>query len=248
MHYLPVGCSGDGLFDIYSFDTPASACEVDQDVFALIDQAVRNRLKVSMVYKSSSRQAVTERIVHPYQLHYDQGGGTWYLIGFCEYRNDVRTFAICRIQRLSITDEHFSVPASFSIDHYLEQTFHLTSGSAVYDVAIQFTPYQSQWIREHRWHPSQHIDEHEDGSLTLRMKVSALDAVRRWVMQYGAEAEVLEPEELRDMVCLEVREMGERYGIEMSQCLVGVVSPVGGRHISPEQVLNNSRAKNRIDF
>ncbi|NTV06820.1 MAG: WYL domain-containing protein, partial [Chlorobiaceae bacterium] len=39
-----------------------------------------------------------------------------------------------------------------------------------------------------------------------------LDAVKRWIMHYGAQAEVLEPKELRDMVRLEVREMGEVYG------------------------------------
>ncbi|NTV32371.1 MAG: WYL domain-containing protein, partial [Deltaproteobacteria bacterium] len=59
---------------------------------------------------------------------------------------------------------------------------------------------------------SQQIGDHEDGSLTLRLKVSALDAVKRWVMRYGAQAEVLEPPELREMIMQEVREMGEIYG------------------------------------
>lgn len=212
MHSLQVSCSGDGVFDIYSFDTPAPACEVDQDDFALIDQAVRNRVKVSMVYKSSSRQAVTERIVHPYRIHYDQGSGTWYLIAFCEYRNEVRTFVICRIQHLRLTDDRFSVPVTFIIDHYLQQAFNLTSGGADYDDVIHFTPYQSQWIREHRWHSTQQIEEREDGSITLHMKVSALDAVKRWVMRYGKEAEVVEPEELRDMIREEIMGMGEVYG------------------------------------
>jgi predicted DNA-binding transcriptional regulator YafY len=33
-------------------------------------------------------------------------------------------------------------------------------------------------------------------------------------MQYGAQAEVLRPEELRDMVRMEVKEMGEVYGFD----------------------------------
>jgi predicted DNA-binding transcriptional regulator YafY len=43
------------------------------------------------------------------------------------------------------------------------------------------------------------------------MKVSALDAVKRWVMRYGKEAEVVEPEELRNMIREEVRKMNELY-------------------------------------
>ncbi|WP_353851468.1 WYL domain-containing protein [Prosthecochloris sp.] len=36
--------------------------------------------------------------------------------------------------------------------------------------------------------------------------------MKRWVMRYGKEAEVLAPAELRDMVRNEVRDMGVVYG------------------------------------
>jgi proteasome accessory factor B len=214
MQTLRVDSSGTTLFDIYSFENPAPACEIDQDDFFIIEQALRERKKVVMSYRSSSRQALTDRVVHPYRLHYDQGSGTWYLIGYCEYRQEVRTFAVCRIQHLILTDEPFIIPESFSIGAYLENTFQVTSGTESYTVSIAFTPYQSQWIREHRWHPTQKIREHEDGSLTLTLEVGALDAVKRWVMQYGAQAEVLEPAELRDMIREEVREMEKVYGVD----------------------------------
>jgi predicted DNA-binding transcriptional regulator YafY len=212
MQQLPVSINGNSLFDIYSFDSPVPSCSVNQEDFALMEQAVRNCQKVAMTYKSLSGQDVRERIVHPYRLHYDQAGGTWYLIGYCEYRKAFRTFAVGRIQRLTLTEEHFTTSGSFSIERYLEKAFHQTLGPATYDITVRFTPYQSQWIRERRWHPTQSIQEHEDGSLTLTLNVGALDAVKRWIMHYGAEAEVLEPEELRDMVRLEVKEMGEVYG------------------------------------
>ncbi|TLU82930.1 MAG: WYL domain-containing protein [Chlorobium sp.] len=211
MQYMPVSCSGNGLFDIYSFDNPVPAFSVDQENFALIEQAVRNRWKVAINYKSPSRQVVNERIVHPYRLHYDQAGGTWYLIGYCEYRKAFRTFAISRILTLVLTEEHFTIPESFSIGEYLAKAFLQTVGPASYDITVRFTPYQSQWIRERRWHPTQKIQEHEDGSLTLNLNVGALDAVKRWIMHYGAQAEVLEPKELRDMIREEVRKMNEMY-------------------------------------
>jgi predicted DNA-binding transcriptional regulator YafY len=212
MQYLPASCSGDGLFDIYSFDIPAPLCSVDQERFSLLEQALRNRLKVFITYKASSREAMTERMVHPYRLHYDQSGGTWYLIAWCEYRSQVRTFAVCRMQQLALVEEHFDIPESFSMIDYLQNAFDQTTGPDTYDIAIRFTPYQSQWIREHRWHPTQQIHEHEDGSLTLALRVGALDAVKRWVMRYGAQAEVLQPDELREMIKMEVREMGVVYG------------------------------------
>jgi predicted DNA-binding transcriptional regulator YafY len=226
MQYLPVSFSDDGLLDIYSFENPKAGCCIDQETFSQLEQAVRNCQKVTITYQASSRQALTERTVHPYRFHYDQSGGTWYLIAFCEFRREVRTFAICRIHNLLITSDHFTIPDSFSISEYLEKAFDQTTGSIVYDIAIRFTPYQSQWIREHRWHSTQQIEEHDDGSVTLNLTVGALDAVKRWVMRYGAQAEVLEPRELRDMVTQEVREMGEVYGTidGMKSCCIGQIA------------------------
>ncbi|RPJ78383.1 MAG: WYL domain-containing protein, partial [Deltaproteobacteria bacterium] len=57
----------------------------------------------------------------------------------------------------------------------------------------------------------------EDGSVTLNLNVAALDAVKRWVMRYGKEAEVLEPRELRMMVMEEVKKMGKVYGMDYLQ-------------------------------
>ena len=212
MQYLPVSCSEDGLFDVYSFENPITACSIDQEIISLLERAVRNCQKVTMTYKVSSRRDITERTVHPYRLHYDQSAGTWYLIAFCEIRQDVRTFAICRIHNLLITSGHFTIPDSFSFSGYLEKAFDQTTGTTAYEIAIHFSPYQSQWIRERRWHSTQKIEEHDDGSVTLKLTVGALEAVKRWVMRYGAQAEVLEPRELRDLMTLEVREMGDVYG------------------------------------
>lgn len=210
LQYLPASCSENGILDIYSFEQAPSS-EIDTKSFTLLDEAIRNSRKIAIAYRAPSKQAKTERTVHPYRLHYDQSKSTWYLIAFCELRQATRTFAVNRIRSITPCATGFTIPESFSIEKYLEQTFDQCAGVEEQAIVIRFTPYQSQWIKEHRWHPTQQIEEHEDGSITLHMKVSALDAVKRWVMRYGKEAEVVEPEELRDMIRDEVRVMGEIY-------------------------------------
>lgn len=210
LQYLPGTLPGDDLLEVYSFEQPLSA-DIDPVHFARIEDAIRNRLMITMHYHASSRQEETVRTVRPYRLHYDQSKGTWYLIAHCELRGEMRTFAVSRIRCLSLKTDHFDFPDSFSIGAYLGKTFDQISGTEDHVVAIRFTPYQSQWIRERRWHPTQEIEEHEDGSLTLTLHVGALEAVKRWIMRYGQEAEVLEPQELRDMIRDEVLCMGEMY-------------------------------------
>jgi len=72
-------------------------------------------------------------------------------------------------------------------------------------------PYQARWIRERQWHHSQKLTQLEDGGLILEMDVQGLDEVKRWVMQYGGEVEVVEPEFLKCDVINEIDKMNKMY-------------------------------------
>ena len=208
--YLPENATADEFFAIYSIEQSTSLA-IEPRIFATIETAIRSRVKISMTYRASWNQEVTERTVHPYSFRYSPIRDTWYLIAYCELRNDIRTFALSRIRTISLTRKHFSIEKTFSLDTYLDKTFDQIHENELHDVSIRFTPYQAQWIREHRWHPSQVIVEHEHGGLTLTMKVGALEAIKRWVMRYGSEAEVLEPQELREMIKYELLTMQNMY-------------------------------------
>lgn len=208
--YLPENSAADELLSIYSFEQSSSA-GIEPRIFARIEDAIRGRLKVNMTYRASWNQEVTERTVHPYLFRYSPVRETWYLIGHCELRNEIRTFAIHRIRTLALTGKRFTVPKTFSLENYVDKTFDQIHRDEAHRVAIRFTPFQAQWIREHIWHPSQETEEHANGGLTLRMTVGALDAVKRWVLRYGCEAQVLEPQELREMMKSEAVAMESLY-------------------------------------
>ena len=46
----------------------------------------------------------------------------------------------------------------------------------------------------------------------MRFTTTGLEGVRRWVLQYGAHAEVLAPEELRSAVAEEAQALAAVYG------------------------------------
>ncbi len=208
--YLPANSVADQFQAIYSFEKP-SHLAVDPRKFAAIEDAIRCKLKITLTYRAAWNQEVTERILHPYMFHYSQQRDTWYVIGHCELRNDIRTFAMSRIRTLSLSSKHFTIPDSFSIDTYMDKTFDQIHENEIHNVSIRFTQYQAQWIREHQWHPTQEIVELANGSLILKMKVGALDAVKRWVMRHGCEAEALEPRELREMLQHELLTTSKMY-------------------------------------
>lgn len=48
-----------------------------------------------------------------------------------------------------------------------------------------------------KWAKEQRIIENKDGSIILEIKTSGLNDVKRWVLSYGADAKVIEPEKLK---------------------------------------------------
>jgi len=56
------------------------------------------------------------------------------------------------------------------------------------------------------WHSSQKITPQPDGGILFEVKVSEPKEVGWWVVQWGSEAEVIEPNNLRQ----ELQEMAER--------------------------------------
>ena len=210
LQYLPRTSGEENLFSVYSFEQPAGVHEFSSH-FVILEDAIRQKLKARVVYDAPSSRKLTERTVHPYRLHYSHAAQTWYLVAYCELREDIRTFVVGRIKKLQLLKEHFELSSGFSIDEYLSKTFDQVVGETEQEVVIRFSAYQAPWIRERRWHHTQQIETLADGGLIIRFRVSGLDAVKRWVMRYGKEAEALEPQELRDMVKNEVREMGVVY-------------------------------------
>lgn len=66
--------------------------------------AVRNRNKVSITYTDADGNA-TDRTVRPLGL--SMYGPEWHLAGWCELRNDFRTFRLDRLSRHAILDDVF---------------------------------------------------------------------------------------------------------------------------------------------
>jgi predicted DNA-binding transcriptional regulator YafY len=70
----------------------------------------------------------------------------------------------------------------------------------VYTVKVRISPGWARWVGEKIWHESQKAKKNGDGSLELTFRIAGLDEIKRWVLSFGPEAVVLEPEKLKEMV------------------------------------------------
>lgn len=179
---------------------PAGDAAIFRDVVTGLTQ--RRRLVIR--YHSLSGGSTTDRRVDPYRLFNLKGD--WYVAARDEKRGAVRDFALHRIRGITVTDEVFTPPPGFSFKRYMADAFSIEKGNRrAVNVAIRFAPRQARWIRERRWHSSARIQERLDGGCVLRMRVAVTSELRRWTLQFGAEAEVLAPRSFRRLMARELR-------------------------------------------
>ena len=100
---------------------------------------------------------------------------------------------------------------TFDAQALLERGLGVFHGADPVTVRVRFSPYQARWIRERRYHPSQQNEEQEGGGLIVTLHVAGTAEVKRWVLAYGREAEVLEPAALRAEIAQEVNELAKKY-------------------------------------
>ncbi|MGK0257000.1 MAG: putative DNA-binding transcriptional regulator YafY [Candidatus Azotimanducaceae bacterium] len=146
-------------------------------------------------------------------------GGTWYMLGSGEREVcDIQQYHLSRIEDVKITEEAFTLPDGFDLDEILTNTFQAFIGDYknLVDVKIRFSPRVAPLVLDHKFHDRQtvEIDKHTE-QLTLTFPVTDHGAspewrfyhVRSWVLRWGADAEVLEPEELRNLIRSDLTQM-----------------------------------------
>lgn len=197
------------LTEHYSFQTGATSY-ADPELLVALTEAINEQYQFEMIYYTAGRGERNRRVVEPHHLHNVRG--EWQLIAFDHLRNQMRNFAVSRIEEWTILHhKRFHRDVTFSVDNYLAYSFLAERGDTPVDVVIWFDEYQARYIRERQWHPSQHIEEHTDGSLTLTLQTAALEEIQRWIMSYGSHAVVLAPPTLRENVFAEAHQVIANY-------------------------------------
>lgn len=178
------------------------------ELFRDLNRAIKNNRILLMEYYSFARDELTFREVEPYQLVFNEG--FWYLVAFCHQREQVRLFRVDRIRRLEETGVDFELPSGFSYENYMGSAWGMERGEE-FGFTVRFYGDGARYVRETKFHPSQQIVEENGETIIFKAKACGLKAVTRWLLSFGGEAEVLEPEELRKTVKEQLKTISEKY-------------------------------------
>lgn len=179
-----------------------------KDVLDRVQEAVQNHQLIRIRYFTMSRQKMTRRQIAPYQIWYFDE--TFYLIGHCYQRKEVRLFAIDRIEQIEICDTYFDPPQGFDAEQFMQASFGVFRGQPE-NVKIHFSQKAAGYVAEKKWHPTQILTPQPDGSLVFSAQVAGIDEIKMWILKWGADAQVMAPESLRQAVAHEALAMLKQY-------------------------------------
>lgn len=162
--------------------------------------ALRRHRVVELQYQKSHDEAAQPRTVRPYALRFSRGA--WYLSGWCERSDGLRLFRCDRIVSVTITDREHEVPADFSPDQLMVDGKVFHAGEPTPQLTVRYSPGIARWIAERDGGLLE-----ADGSALRTMPLADREWAIRHVLQYGPDAQIVSPVDLREEVVARLQGM-----------------------------------------
>lgn len=166
----------------------------------LIRNAIDTRTKLTFLYfapKGDSR-----REIEPYYLIFRWSD--WYVWGWCGSREDFRLFKLNRMDRLELTETHFS-PRNVPLPDL--------SRERIFPGGIRV---KALFDADCKWRLIEDFgtgcfEEQPDGKLLFTADYTDQENLLSWLMTFREKVKLLEPEELREEIRHILKRMTENY-------------------------------------
>lgn len=175
----------------------------NSDHLRMAAQAVLERRRLLLGYRSRTSDAYAERVVSPQRLTLYRDN--WYLDAWCHMRRGLRIFAVDRIERLRLRSEVAKDVPESTLDEQLAGAFGIFAGVPDKRAVLAFSEHRARWVAEEVWHPEQIGRWRSDGRYELIVPYRHEQELVMDLLKYGPEVEVVGPASLRDCVAKRLR-------------------------------------------
>jgi predicted DNA-binding transcriptional regulator YafY len=179
-----------------------------QEIIETITDAIFRQQTCLVEYHSFHDDKMKGFKIDPLKF-FERDGGLYLFVRATTYGH-IRVLAVERINKLTITEMNFAQPDDFDPDALLENAFSIVYDEHV-NVKIRFSVDVARYIKERRWSKEQTITEEQDGSIVMHLKTSGWLDVKKWILSFGSDAELLEPEKLRSEIKEELDSANRNY-------------------------------------
>lgn len=179
------------------------------ELIDLMMQGIEERRAMFITYRSQQATEPVTYDIYPYGITYHRG--SLYLIGHSPQRNAIRHWKVDRIEGASLEELRFERPADFDLSRHFAKSFGVFQGDGNAHVKVRFSPAVARYVQESNWHASQKLTKEKDGGVLAEFDLDGTEEIMRWILSFGKNAVVLEPEELIQEISKEAIAMTYAY-------------------------------------
>ena len=179
---------------IHVIDNPYLPKGEENNHIQTILQSISLKNIISINYFANHNQKETKRNVEPCGIYYQ--GNKWYLIGFCQLRNDYRNFRIDRISGIKVTDIKFS-KLHPTLKAFLKQ---ITKEKEMFTVVMTIDKRIISYLGDQKYYNGFVSQKEMGDKIEMTFLTCSLEGFARWYMMFGDSADIITPQTLKDNV------------------------------------------------
>ncbi len=162
-------------------------------------QAILKKIVLKLTYQSYTAKSAREFLFHGYILK--EYNNRWFIVGCYDGNFKVQTLALDRIQNVGFDlKAEYVKNKRFNADKYYYNTLGVTvlNDSSIYDIQFWIDSKNAPYVISKPIHHSQQlIEEFQDGSATLQVRVHHNFEIERKFLGFGDAIEIIKPRRLR---------------------------------------------------
>ena len=170
-----------------------------QDLFNALKTAIINKNIISFSYISSKGEKINRK-VKPIRLLFKEQD--WYLYAFCLLRNDFRYFKLSRIKDLEVLAINYEDNFENEVLKKELKYENIVNIKLKFDKSVAFRVYDEF---------NEAIVEDEKANLYVEIKIPNNYKLYNYIFSFGANVEILEPEEIRTQFKNMINKIAKKY-------------------------------------
>lgn len=180
--------------------------EIAQRYNAILE-AIEEKKKLVINYLSFKNQE-KKHVIHPYRVYIYNNA--WFVIGWNETVNNVGYFKINRIISYEKLKETFVVLKTFNFSDYVD-SFGMKNNGEFYEIKLKVMNQYAAMVKERVFGKDQVIESIDEKTTILTCKMQNKGIIISFVLGFGCDAVVLEPEWLREELRIQTIKIQEIY-------------------------------------
>ncbi|MGN7414027.1 helix-turn-helix transcriptional regulator [Paenibacillus sp. SAF-068] len=184
-----------------------------EPILRTLEQGILNESSVEMDYQTNHEAQSKRRTVDPYGMIY--WNRNWYVIAFCQFRNEIRSFRVDRINHVNQTELTFKRPALFSASTFFRNSLLPEADDSQTFIPLLLTGKSStlDGLCRH-WYMRQHLQERTpERAVFLIDKEKMHKYVPSLLLPYGRSVQVLEPTSLKHKLVEALYDLIDHYQV-----------------------------------